>query len=200
MLRLVSNKQAGDGSPTRLGWRHIHQHLWSQNHRNWGLNSTSGREEAKTQPTLPYTSQHDMLVHHQLLGGQLAPCAGQARLPEAPNEGEGGEQTSSRMPIAGSASHIPKKIQERTREGWRKAGKAAGSKEGRERSKDILGQSRANRKPGRHTGGHTVLSAASRAQPLLQTQDPGTFEKHQPLLALSLHQRPPPQDSESTSM
>ncbi|TKC38840.1 hypothetical protein EI555_007718, partial [Monodon monoceros] len=33
-----------------------------------------------------------------------------------------------------------------------------------------------------------------------QTRDPGSFEKHQPLLALSLHQRPPPQDSESTSM
>lgn len=109
----------------------------------------------------------------QLLCRQLTPSAGQARLLETPNEGEGGAQTSSRMPRAGAASLIPKRLRGRTRQGWRKAGKVGGSKEGRERSKDMLGQSRANRKLLRHSGGHTVLSATLGASlSSKQTQDP----------------------------
>lgn len=46
-----------------------------------------------------------------------------------PKQGEGGAQTSSRMPRAGAASLIPRDSEEGPRQGWRKAGKVGGSKE-----------------------------------------------------------------------
>ena len=168
-LHWVSNKQPGSGSLTSPGSRHVHRHLQSQNHTNCGLNSISERNPDHAALFVPARRTHSP----PLLCGQLTPSAGQARLPETPNKGEGGVQTSSRMPRAGAASSIPKRLRERTRQGWRKAGKAEGSKEGRERSKDMLGQSRANRKLLRHSGGHAVLSATLGASlSSKQTQDP----------------------------
>lgn len=108
----------------------------------------------------------------QLLCGRLTPSAGQARLPETPNEGEGGAQTSSRMPRAGAASSIPNKSEEGLgRTGGRQGRQKAPKKEGR--GQDMLGQSRANRELLRHSGGHTVLSATLGASLSSKpTQDP----------------------------
>lgn len=41
LLHPVSSKQPGDDSLTRLESCDISQHLWSQNHKNWWLNSTA---------------------------------------------------------------------------------------------------------------------------------------------------------------
>lgn len=153
MLHLVSIKQPSDESLTRPGSCHIHQHFRSQNRTESWLTSTYAREKADIQPALPVPPSMTRSDTTQLSQGWLTPLPIKGRFPETPKGGEGREQTQ--LPDAGQSlsSHILKKIKGRRRKGWRKAGKSRGPKEGTGRSEDILGQSKANRKCRRRTGG-----------------------------------------------
>ena len=130
------------------------------------------RRRLRPRPCCPVPPSMMHSFTTQLLCGRLTPFASQARLPETPNEGAGGAQTSSRMPRAGAASSIPNKSEEGLgRAGGRQGRQKVPKKEGR--GQDMLGQSRANRKLLRHSGGHTVLSATLGASISSQsTQDP----------------------------